>query len=128
MSPTIVLNERGRPILTVGAAGGPKIITQVVLTIVRYLDLRQPLPQAVAGPRFHHQWRPDVVSYENDLPEDLIDGLEQRGHELKEIDSGGITQAIGIDNWDKLFDIDDTRARKLIGVSDPRGRGKAAGE
>ena len=38
MSPTIVLHD-GKPVLTCGAAGGPKIITQVVLTIVRVLDL-----------------------------------------------------------------------------------------
>ena len=37
MSPTIVLQD-GQPVLTVGAAGGPKIISQVVLTIVRCLD------------------------------------------------------------------------------------------
>ena len=29
MSPTIVLDTNGKPVLTVGAAGGPKIITQV---------------------------------------------------------------------------------------------------
>src|SRR5215471_19359446 len=38
MSPTIVLQD-GKPIIAVGAAGGPKIITQVVLELVRMLDL-----------------------------------------------------------------------------------------
>jgi gamma-glutamyltranspeptidase/glutathione hydrolase len=117
MSPTIVLDERGTPVLTVGAAGGPKIITQVVLTIVRHLDLQQPLPEAVAGSRFHHQWRPDNVSYEKGLPKGLVEGLRQRGHELKALDSGGITQAIAAGS-----------GGRLIGVSDPRGQGKAAGE
>jgi gamma-glutamyltranspeptidase/glutathione hydrolase len=117
MSPTIVLNERGRPILTVGAAGGPKIITQVVLAIVRHLDLGQSLADAVAGPRFHHQWRPNVVSYEKDLAKGYVEGLRKRGHELKELDTAGVTQAIAVD-----------RSGKLIGVSDPRGYGKAAGE
>ena len=45
MSPTIVL-ENGQPILTVGAAGGPTIITQVVQALVRRLDLGLPLDQA----------------------------------------------------------------------------------
>jgi gamma-glutamyltranspeptidase / glutathione hydrolase len=117
MSPTIVLDADGKPILTVGAAGGPKIITQVVLAIVRHLDLGQSLPDAVAGPRFHHQWRPNVVSYEKDLTKRYVEVLRQRGHELKELDTGGITQAIAIDG-----------SGKLIGVSDPRGHGKAAGE
>jgi gamma-glutamyltranspeptidase/glutathione hydrolase len=128
MSPTIVLNFKNQPILTVGAAGGPKIITQVVLAIVRQVDLRQSLPEAVAGPRFHHQWRPDVVSYEKDLAKGYIDGLRKRGHELEEIDSGGITQAIAIDGWNRPGGASDTRGRKLIGVSDPRGYGKAEGE
>jgi gamma-glutamyltranspeptidase / glutathione hydrolase len=117
MSPTIVLNERGRPILTVGAAGGPKIITQVVLAIVRHLDFGQSLPDAVGSPRFHHQWRPNVVTYEKDLAKGYVEGLRKRGYELEEIDSGGITQAIGVD-----------RAGKFVGVSDPRGYGKAEGE
>ena len=47
MSPTIVLDKDGKPVMTVGAAGGPKIITQVLLTIVRVLDFEQPLPEAV---------------------------------------------------------------------------------
>jgi gamma-glutamyltranspeptidase/glutathione hydrolase len=117
MSPTIVLDKRGRPILTVGAAGGPKIITQVVLAIVRHLDFGQPLPEAVGSPRFHHQWRPNVVTYEKDLAKGYVEGLRERGYGLEEIDSGGITQAIAVD-----------RAGKFIGVSDPRGYGKAEGE
>jgi gamma-glutamyltranspeptidase/glutathione hydrolase len=117
MSPTIVLDRRGRPILTVGAAGGPKIITQVVLAIVRHLDFGQPLQEAVGAPRFHHQWRPNVVTYEKALANSYVEGLRQRGYELEEIDSGGITQAIGIDP-----------SGELVGVSDPRGYGKAAGE
>ena len=48
MSPTIVLKD-GRPVLTVGAAGGPKIITQTVLAIVRHLDLDFSIDEALAG-------------------------------------------------------------------------------
>jgi gamma-glutamyltranspeptidase/glutathione hydrolase len=128
MSPTIVLDARGRPILTVGAAGGPKIITQVALAIVRQIDLGQSLPEAVAGPRFHHQWRPNKVSYEKDFAEGYVNALRQRGHELEEIDSGGITQAVAIDGWNRPGGASNTRGQKLIGVSDPRGYGKAEGE
>ncbi len=117
MSPTIVLDANSKPVLTVGAAGGPKIITQVVLTIVRHLDFGQSLPYAVASPRFHHQWRPNVVTYEKDLTKGYVEVLRNRGHDMEEIGSGGITQAIGIDP-----------SGTLVGVSDPRGYGKAAGE
>jgi gamma-glutamyltranspeptidase/glutathione hydrolase len=115
MSPTIVLDREGQPTLTVGAAGGPKIITQVVLTILRTIDFGRPLSDAVAGPRFHHQWRPNVVIYERGLDANVVEGLRQRGHNVEEIGSGGRTQAIARGEG------------KLIGVADPRGNGTAAG-
>ena len=46
MTPTIVLRD-GEPVMTVGAAGGPKIITQALLAIVRRLDFGQSLADAV---------------------------------------------------------------------------------
>lgn len=116
MSPTIMLDEGGEPILTVGAAGGPKIITQVVLSIVRMLDFGRPLPEGVAAPRFHHQWRPNVVTYENDLDANIVEGLRDRGHNVEAIGSAGRTQAIAV-----------AADGKLIGVSDPRAGGTAAG-
>jgi len=116
MSPTIVLDANGQPLMTLGAAGGPKIITQVILTIVRVLDFGMPLPEAVAGPRFHHQWRPNVVMHERDLDATLVEGLRERGHNVERIGSGGREQAIM-----RMAD------GKLIGVADPRGEGTAGG-
>jgi gamma-glutamyltranspeptidase/glutathione hydrolase len=117
MSPTIVLAADGKPVLTVGAAGGPKIITQVVLTILQQIHLEQSLAEAVERPRIHHQWRPNVVTFEKGLDESVVDGLRARGHELEEVNGAGRTQAIAA-----------TSDGKLIGTSDPRGYGKAAGE
>ncbi len=119
MSPTIVLNAEGQPILTVGAAGGPKIITQVILTIVRYLDFQQPLAEAAMNPRFHHQWRPNSVLVEKTLAPEIVAGFRQRGHAIEEVapSSGGRTQAIAVAPPNG----------GLIGVADPRGDGAAAG-
>jgi gamma-glutamyltranspeptidase/glutathione hydrolase len=117
MSPTIVLDSNGKPVLTVGAAGGPRIITQVLHAILRVLDYQQPLPEAVEGRRFHHQWRPNCVSYEKGLDEGIVEGLRERGHNVEELHSAGRTQAIAID-----------AKGKLIGVADPRVAGKAAGD
>jgi gamma-glutamyltranspeptidase/glutathione hydrolase len=117
MSPTIVLDAGGKPVLTVGAAGGPKIITQVVLAILRQIDLKQSLAAAVARPRIHHQWRPNAVTYEQGLDPTAIDGLGQRGHKLEAVTGAGRTKAIAV-----------TSDGKLVGTSDPRGYGKAAGE
>ncbi len=117
MSPTIVLDSHGKPVLTVGAAGGPKIITQVLLTIMRVIDYQESLPKAVAGPRFHHQWRPNCVSYEKGLDERIVEGLRDRGHNVEELESAGRTQAIAID-----------ANGEFVGVADPRIAGKAAGD
>jgi gamma-glutamyltranspeptidase/glutathione hydrolase len=122
MSPTIVLDKNGKPILTVGAAGGPKIITQVLLAIVRVLDFKQSLSEAIAEPRFHHQWRPNCVSYEKDLSPEIVEGLRERGHNVEVVENNalagrGRTQAIAV-----------THDGKLQGVADPRSGGKAAGE
>ena len=58
MSPTIVLKD-GKPILAVGAAGGPTIITQTLLAIIHTIDFGLPIQKALAQPHFHHQWTPD---------------------------------------------------------------------
>lgn len=116
MSPTIVLDSAGKPVMTVGAAGGPKIISQVVLTIVRVVDFGHPLTEAVGNPRFHHQWRPNVITFEKGLDEAIVEALRQRGHQVESVSSAGRTQAIGREKDDQF-----------IGVSDPRGQGSAGG-
>jgi len=118
MSPTIVLDADGKPILTVGAAGGPKIITQVILSIVRFLDFQQPLAEAAMDPRFHHQWEPNSVLVEKTLAPQIVVGLRQRGHTIEELPAGtgGRTQAVAV-----------APNGGLIGVADPRGDGTAAG-
>jgi gamma-glutamyltranspeptidase/glutathione hydrolase len=116
MSPTIVL-ENDQPVLTVGAAGGPTIITQVLQTLVRRIDLGLPLEQALAQPRIHHQWSPDAVRIESKLDESLQKALTSRGHELTPVASMGVTQAIELDRV----------SGKFLGVHDPRVPGKAAG-
>ena len=82
MSPTLVL-EKSQPILTLGAAGGPTIITQVVCTAVRVLDDGLPLDKALAAPRLHHQWSPDVLRIESATGPALLDDLRRRGHKLE---------------------------------------------
>jgi gamma-glutamyltranspeptidase/glutathione hydrolase len=115
MSPTIILKD-GQPIITVGAAGGPKIITQVLLVTSNLLDLHDDLATAMARPRFHHQWSPDTLWIENTFPPDVLSGLKKLGHTLDIEPPVGATQAI-------LRKADGT----LVGASEPRLQGKAAG-
>lgn len=116
MSPTIVLREN-QPILAVGAAGGPTIITQVLQVLVRTLDLQQPLAEAVAAPRVHHQWRPDELRVEEALPAKTIASLKDRGHKIEATAGIGVCQAVGVD----------PATKSLVGAHDPRVPGAAAG-
>jgi len=76
MSPTIVLKD-GEPLIAIGAAGGPKIISQVLLSLVNMLDLGLDPAQALARPRIHHQWFPDELMCENTLAPELQAQLER---------------------------------------------------
>ncbi|MCR6653813.1 MAG: gamma-glutamyltransferase [Cellvibrionaceae bacterium] len=93
MSPTLVTRE-GKPVMTLGAAGGPTIISQVTQVLLRYLAMGQTLEQAMEAVRIHHQWSPNLLFVESTMPEEVREGLRAKGHELKEMGSFGGTQAI----------------------------------
>ena len=54
MAPTIVLRQ-DRPELVVGAAGGPRIISATLQTILNVVDFHMPVGAAVEAPRVHHR-------------------------------------------------------------------------
>jgi len=117
MSPTLVF-EGERPVLAIGAAGGPTIISQTLLALLHILDEGDTPAQALARPRFHQQWSPDELRVEKSMPSALKDDLRRRGHVLKEVDIIGSTQAVGQPVKDGPF----------VGAHDPRSReGRAAG-
>lgn len=93
MSPTLILKD-GEPILALGGAGGPTIITQVVQVLVNWIDLGMTIQEAVATPRIHHQWKPDRLALEKALPEETVRRLEALGHETRIRESMGVTQAV----------------------------------
>ena len=96
MSPTLVLNN-DQPVLSLGAAGGPTIISQVVQILMHRLGAGLPIDEAVAQSRVHHQWQPDTLFIEPTLPTDIRNSLTGRGHTLKEMGSFGGSQAIALD-------------------------------
>ncbi|HAM71803.1 MAG TPA: gamma-glutamyltransferase [Verrucomicrobiales bacterium] len=112
MSPTLVYHHQ-RPIMAVGAAGGPTIISQTVLAIIGVVDFGMPVADAVAAARFHHQWRPDQLTVEKKVGEGVVRDLEKRGHKVVVVDSIGACQAVGI------------APGQFQAVADPRLEGKA---
>ncbi|MFE9401122.1 gamma-glutamyltransferase [Streptomyces sp. NPDC006530] len=51
ISPTIVLDRHGKPVLALGSPGGATIITTVLQTLTNHLDRGMPLVEAIAAPR-----------------------------------------------------------------------------
>jgi gamma-glutamyltranspeptidase/glutathione hydrolase len=93
MSPTIVLNG-SRVELVVGAAGGPRIINATLQTILNVLEFKMPIKDAVETARLHHQWLPDRIGVESNIPSESKRELEKRGHALREQSALGVVQAI----------------------------------
>jgi gamma-glutamyltranspeptidase/glutathione hydrolase len=116
MSPTLVLRD-GKPVLSVGAAGGPTIISQTALAIIQVIDFGRPVKEALAQPRFHHQWQPDELRIEKAVGEAVLRDLKRRGHKLKVVNALGAAQAVAADLPGGGF----------AGAADPRGEGRAGG-
>lgn len=115
MSPTIVL-ENGKPVLAVGASGGPRIITATLHVMLNVIEYGEPLGQAIGRPRFHHQWDPDEVSRNTFKPDDpVIEGLRRRGHKISDKKRDAVVQGLQIKDG------------AYIGASDPRKGGEPAG-
>ena len=93
MTPTIIL-QGDRPELIVGGAGGPRIISAVLQTILNVLDFQMPIKEAVEAPRIHHQWIPDELNVEDKLPPETKKSLERRGHTVRERTTLGVVQAV----------------------------------
>jgi len=116
MSPTIVLKD-GQPVIVTGAAGGPTIITQALLLITHIIDDSMLPAEALAEPRFHHQWNPEELKIEKSFGEGTLKRVARLGHQLAESTGFGACQAIYFDREKKLF----------FPANDPRVPGKADG-
>ncbi len=119
MSPTMLLDERGRLRLAIGSPGGTRIIGFVAQTIVGVADWKMDVQQAVAAPHFLAE----------DGPIELEEGtaitvheqaLEALGHNVALNDMNSGLHAIAIEYT--------RRGRTLFGGVDPRREGVALGD
>ncbi|MGB4248085.1 MAG: gamma-glutamyltransferase [Pseudohongiellaceae bacterium] len=80
MTPTIVVKD-GQTLLVTGSPGGSTIINTVLHVVMNVIDHGMGVEEAVAKPRFYHQWKPDVVRYEtNSFSAETKAELEAMGH------------------------------------------------
>lgn len=63
MTPTIV-EKNGKLFMVLGSPGGSTIITSVLQTILNVYEYNLSMQEAVNAPRFHHQWLPDIITFE----------------------------------------------------------------
>ncbi len=85
MTPTIVEKE-GALTGVLGTPGGSTIITAVLQVLLNKIDFRMSLRDAQQAARFHHQWLPDSIFYEqNRLPAKVVKVLQQRGFGMKPV-------------------------------------------
>lgn len=84
MTPTIV-EKNGKLFMVVGSPGGSTIITTVLQTILNVYEYRFSMQEAVNAPRFHHQWLPDLITFEpNTFDSRTFDSLKSKGYIINE--------------------------------------------
>jgi gamma-glutamyltranspeptidase/glutathione hydrolase len=89
MSPTLVIDDGGVRV-ALGGAGGPTIISGTLQVLLNVLDGKMDAQAASAAPRVHHQWQPDTLVGEPEIPLDVLEGLTRRGHKLGQIGTVGL--------------------------------------
>ncbi len=118
MTPTIVLDRKGRVEIVVGASGGPRIISSTLQVTLGALLVNEswagmtgwyiPASMLVSAGRIHHQWSPDVLWVEQDwyereerqkgegVPPEaaVLDRLRAAGHTIEPRDEIGNVQLI----------------------------------
>ena len=117
MTPTFLESDRGFVIL--GTPGGSRIISMILLATLEWVNGGD-AKSIVSLPRFHHQYHPDYVLYEEEafMPNE-INELESMGHIFKKSNRQfGNMQII---MWDH-------KNNKIEIASDPRGKEKSREE
>ena len=115
MTPTIVARS-GELVAVLGTPGGRTIINTVFQLVLNLVDFEMGAAQAVAAPRIHHQWLPDVIQSEPGLSPGTAAALEEMGHR---VDGGGVQGRANIIVIDPM-------SRERTGAPDPRNPDAAA--
>jgi len=119
MSPTLVLDPRGRPFMAVGSPGATRIIPTLAQVISNVIDRGMPIQMAINAPRLY-QGRTGDLSMEGRYAVSAYNGVIKLGH----------TVTVGLD-YDPSFGgvqavLFDHAAGRLHGGADPRRDGQAA--
>ncbi len=112
MSPAIVLKGNNQHLVT-GSPGGRTIINTSLPVIFNVLQYDMDVRAAVDAPRLHHQWLPDVATFEaNAIPTSVAEQLRQMGHAVEVTGQQGDAHTI---TWD-------AKAKVARGANDFRSK------
>jgi gamma-glutamyltranspeptidase/glutathione hydrolase len=101
--------------MVLGTPGGSRIISNVLQVFLNVADFGMNIQDAVNRPRFHHQWRPDILYMEPGFSPDTEALLKARGHVIERVEKMCEMSCIMVDDgW-------------LQGAADPRVEGNALG-
>ncbi|MBV9938222.1 MAG: gamma-glutamyltransferase [Acidobacteriaceae bacterium] len=114
MTPTII-TKGSKLEMVVGAPGGSRITTGVAEVIFNVLDFGLNAQDAVDLPRFHLQWKPDVLYLQTGFPLQTEGALRAMGYDVKPTDNVARVEAIVVNNG------------TLEGGTESRLHGKVAG-
>jgi gamma-glutamyltranspeptidase/glutathione hydrolase len=101
-------------VLILGAPGGSRIVSMVLLGILDYVDQREvDLKRIVSAPRYHHQYWPDRIEIEPDaFSAAWRAALEAKGHKLQPVNR----------KWGNMQAVYKAKASgEAVAASDPRG-------
>ncbi|MEO9601619.1 gamma-glutamyltransferase [Parasphingorhabdus sp.] len=115
MSPTIVYDADGKPILALGSAGGKRIIMHVTKTLIGVLDYGLSLEDAMALPNIYFGGSGVLIEKGSNLEALQVD-LSRFGHIV--VTSGLPSKLAGAQKTDKGW----------VGAVDPRSTGQAVSE
>ena len=103
MTPTIIAKD-GKPFLIIGSPGGRTIINTVFQTVINVLAYNMRIDKAIEAMKIHHQWSPDILTYEKYLMSpDTRKALEAMGHKLYATSRLGVLMGITIDPESKII-------------------------
>lgn len=121
MAPTLVFDAEGRLVLAVGSAGGSRIITHVLKTVIATLDWGMDIQQAISSPNFHKDNGGTLEIERGSALEALRPRLEAMGHKVVARPTVSGLQGVQI--------VRDAAGKPtLLGGADPRREGVALGD
>jgi gamma-glutamyltranspeptidase/glutathione hydrolase len=121
MTPTFLVKD-GKLFMVIGSPGGPTIITTVLQVIVNVIDHGMNIAKAIAAPRIHHQWFPDLIQAETGaVPDSVYTMLIAMGHAFS---SEARRPRVAWGDAEGI--VIDPKTGLRMGASDPRSSNAAA--